>query len=209
MDMLKRTHKTRCCLEQRKQLSYWILRHRGNKKYIWDKEEKVMAKYMVTENEVKKALAIDSFRNMSKDKIIEFVSAIPNMDKEVAIKIIDQFPAYNESANNMIAQLNTMCNNVMKENGESQKEAIEAYKKILDELGDLLKKDTITAEEKFKITEQMITVADRISAKDTENKDFLNGIIKYGVPIIGGVLVLGAAILGVNVKGTKIPKLKK
>jgi len=33
-----------------------------------------MAKYMVTENEVKKALEIDSFRNMSKDKIMEFVS---------------------------------------------------------------------------------------------------------------------------------------
>jgi len=99
--------------------------------------------------------------------------------------------------------------NQQKENGESQKEAIEAYKKILDDLGDLLKKDTITAEERVKITEQMITVAGRISAKDTENKDFLNGIIKYGVPIIGGALVLGAAILGVNVKGTKIPTLDK
>lgn len=83
-----------------------------------------MAKHMVTENEVKKALAIDSFRNMTKDKIMEFVSAIPNMDKEVAIKIIEQFPTYTESANNMLAQLNTMCNNAMKENGESQKEVI-------------------------------------------------------------------------------------
>ena len=62
-----------------------------------------MAKYMATENDVKKALAIDSFRNISKDKIMEFVSAIPNMDKEVAIKIIEQFPSYSESANNMIA----------------------------------------------------------------------------------------------------------
>ncbi len=168
-----------------------------------------MAKYMVTEDEVKKALAIDNFRNMSKDKIMEFVSAIPNMDKDVAIKIIEQFPAYTESANNMIAQLNTMCNNVIKANGESQKEAIEAYKKILDNLGELLKKDTITAEERAQITEQMITVADRISAKDTEGKNFLNGIIKYGVPIIGGALILGAAILGVNVKGTKIPTIKK
>lgn len=163
---------------------------------------------MATENEVKKALAIDSFRNMSKEKIMEFVSAIPNMDKDVAIKIIEQFPAYTESANNMLAQLNVMCSNAMKENGESQKEAIEAYKKILDDLGELLKKETITVEARMKITEQMITVADRISAKDTENKDFLNGIIKYGVPIIGGALVLGAAILGVNVKGTKIPTLK-
>jgi hypothetical protein len=168
-----------------------------------------MAQYMVDENEVKKALDIDNFRNMSKDKIMEFVSAIPNMDKDVAIKIIDQFPAYTELANNMLAQLNTMCSNAMKENGESQKEAIEVYKKILDDLGELLKKDTITAEERLQITEQMITVADRISAKDTENKDFLNGIIKYGVPIIGGALVLGAAILGVNVKGTKLPTLKK
>lgn len=74
--------------------------------------------------------AIDSFRNMSKDKIMEFVSSIPNMDKDVAIKIIGQFPAYTESATNMLAQLNTMCNNAMKANGESQKEAIEAYKKI-------------------------------------------------------------------------------
>lgn len=167
-----------------------------------------MAKYMVTENEVKEALAIESFRNMTKDKIMEFVSAIPNMDKEVAIKIIEQFPAYTEYANNMLAQLNTMCNNAMKENGESQKEVIRAYTKILDDLGEILKKETITAEERAHITEQMITVADRISAKDTENKEFLNGIIKYGVPIIGGALVLGAAILGVNVKGTRIPKLK-
>lgn len=106
----------------------------------------------------------------------------------------------------MLAQLNVMCSNAMKENGESQKEAIEAYKKILDDLGELLKKETITAEERMKITEQMITVADRISAKDTENKDFLNGIIKYGVPIIGGALVLAAAILGVNVKGQRFQR---
>lgn len=167
-----------------------------------------MAKHMVSEDQVKKALAIDSFRNLSKDKIMEFVSAIPNMDKDVAIKIIEQFPSYTESANNMLAQLNIMCTNAMKENSESQKDVIEAYKKILDDLGDLLKKETITAEERDHLTEQMISVADRISAKDTENKDFLNGIIKYGFPIIGGALVLGAVILGVNVKGVKIPTLK-
>ena len=167
-----------------------------------------MAKYMVTENEVKEALAIESFRNMTKDKIMEFVSAIPNMDKEVAIKIIEQFPAYTESANNMLSQLNTMCNNAMKENGESQKEVIGTYKKILDDLGELLKKDTNTAEERAQITKQMIEVADRISAKDTENKEFLSGITKYGGHIIVSALVLGAVILGVNVKGVKIPTIK-
>ena len=168
-----------------------------------------MAKYMVTENEVKNALAIDSFRNISKDKIMEFVSAIPNMDKDVAIKIIEQFPTYTESANNIISQLNNMCNNAMKESSESQKESIKAYNKVLDDLGELLKKETITAEERAYITEQMVIVADRISAKDTENKDFLNVIIKSVVPVIAGALVLGVAILGVNIKDIKIPTLKE
>lgn len=167
-----------------------------------------MGNYMATENEVKKALAIDSFRNISKDKIMEFVSAIPNMDKDVAIKIIGQFPAYTGFATTMLAQLNTTCDNAMKENGESQKDVIEAYKKILDDLGELLKKDTITAEERLQITEQMITIADRISAKDSENKEYLNGIINNEKYIIIGALVLGAVILGVNVKGIKIPTLK-
>lgn len=116
-----------------------------------------MAKYMVDED-----LAIDSFRNVSKDKIMEFA---------------------------------------MKANGESQKEAIEAYKKIDDDLSEDFRKAN-TAEERKRITEQRIIVADRISAKDTENKEFI--IIMSAL-----VVALGAAILVVNVKGIKIPTLKK
>ncbi|MDN5313975.1 MAG: hypothetical protein PWP10_2721 [Clostridiales bacterium] len=96
----------------------------------------------------------------------------------------------------------------MKENSDSQKDVIKSYIKILDDLGELLKKEAITSEERIQITEQMISIADRISAKDTENKDFLKGLIKIGIPVIGGAILLGAAILGVNVKGVKIPTLK-
>ena len=168
-----------------------------------------MAQNLVSEEQVKDALQINKFSELSKDKIMEFVSLIPNMDKEVAIAIINQLPAYADSANNMVTQLNDMCDNVIKDNNSSQKDAVEAYKVILQDLSELLKKEDISKEERDEITEKMILVADKISAKDTENKDFLNGIIKYGVPIVGGALLLGAAILGVNVKGTKIPTIKK
>lgn len=138
---------------------------------------------------------------------MEFVSLIPNMDKEVAIAIINQFPAYAESAKNMVTQLNVMCDNILKSNDISQREAINAYKKILDDLGEVLKKDNISDEERQRITKNMIDIADRISAKDTENKKFLERIYKYGASIIGGTLILGAVILGVNVKGRQIPEL--
>lgn len=52
-----------------------------------------MAQNLVSEEQVKDALQINKFSELSKDKIMEFVSLIPNMDKEVAIAIINQFPA--------------------------------------------------------------------------------------------------------------------
>ena len=58
-----------------------------------------MAQQLVSTEQVKQALGIESFRNLSKDKIIEFVSLIPNMDKEVSISIINQFPISNRYRN--------------------------------------------------------------------------------------------------------------
>lgn len=166
-----------------------------------------MARHLVSEQQVKNALKIDSFRNLSKDKIMEFVSLIPNMDKEVAIAIVNQFPEYVGLATSMVEQLNVICDDILSNNDASQKEVVSAYKKILDDLGEILKKDNISEDQRQQITKDMIDIADRISAKDTENKKFLERIYKYGASIIGGALILGAVILGVNVKGKQLPCL--
>ena len=159
-----------------------------------------MSQYLVSEEQVKKALQIDSFRNLSKDKIVEFASLIPHMDKDVAIAIINQFPAYVESSRNMIEQYNAMCDKVLQSNDDSRKDAVMAYKTILDDL-------SILPEQQEKITDKMILVADKIADLHEDNRNFLEGIIKYGTPLIGGALLLGAVILGVNVKGTKLPTI--
>lgn len=114
-----------------------------------------MSQYLVSEEQVKKALQIDSFRNLSKDKIVEFASLIPHMDKDVAIAIINQFPAYVESSRNMIEQYNAMCDKVLQSNDDSRKDAVMAYKTILDDLSILLKQDGITPEQQEKITDTM------------------------------------------------------
>lgn len=163
---------------------------------------------MLTEEAVKEALQIDSFRNLSKEKIMQFASMIPNMDKDVAIGIINQFPSYTESAISMIEQLKNMCDIAIDANKDSNRDAIQAYKKVLDDLGEVLKSKNITSEERQKIADQMILVADKIADKDSENKEFLAGVIKTGASVAVGALFFGAVILGVNVKGVKLPKLK-
>lgn len=166
-----------------------------------------MSQYIVSEEQVKQALHIDSFRNLSKEKIMEFASLIPNMDKDVAIAVINQFPAYAESSRNMIEQFNVMCDKVLQSNDESRKDAVHAYQMVLDDLSTLLKQEGITEEQQNKITDKMISVAGKIADLHEDNQEFIKGLITYGGSLIGGALILGSIILGVNVKGVKLPKI--
>ena len=166
-----------------------------------------MSKTLISVEEVKNALKIENFRNLSKGKIMEFVSLIPNMDKEVVIKIIEQYPSFVELSELLLGQLNKICEVALEKNENNQRLTIQAYKQILDELSNQLHMEDVSKEDREKITKQMIEVADKISAKDIENKAFMDKMMKYGTSFAMGVVVLGAAILGVNVKGKDIPKL--
>lgn len=112
-----------------------------------------------------------------------------------------------ESSRNMIEQYNVMCDKILQSNDDSRRDAVMAYKTVLDDLSSLLKQDGVTPELQEKITDKMILVADKIADLHESNRNFLEGIIKYGTPLIGGALLLGAVILGVNVKGTKLPTI--
>ncbi len=48
-----------------------------------------MKKNLLTEEEVKKELGITDFRAISKEKIVHFVSLMPKIDKELAVKAIE------------------------------------------------------------------------------------------------------------------------
>ena len=153
----------------------------------------------LTEDQVKKALQIESFRNLSKEKVMKFVSLIPSMDKEVALSIINQFPEYAGMARSMVEEMGAICDNALKENTHSQDAVFAAYRKIIDDLGELLKKDDISSEEREYISSKMIEVADKMAAKDSENKKFQSWIVRNKEYIITGVLLLGSAILGVTI----------
>lgn len=51
-----------------------------------------------SEDAVKKALGITTFREMSKDKMLAFAASMPDMAKEVRLKLIDQIPGFQKFA---------------------------------------------------------------------------------------------------------------
>ena len=151
------------------------------------------------EEQVKKALKISSFRELSKDKVIEFVSMIPDMDKDVALAIIGQFGNFKEMSISMVQSFKEMSNKAMDSNDKSQMKVAEAYNKIIDQLGVMLQKDELTFEEKQWCINKEVEIADKLAAKDTENKQFLGNVLKAA----GGTfaLVLGVTLIALGGKG--------
>ena len=151
---------------------------------------------LMTEQSVKDVLGISDWRNLSKDKIMSFVSVLPDVDSEVAIKIIEQFPEYAKTSQEMVNCMKETCSNILSENKSSSDKSMQAYKQILDNLEELLKKENITLEEKEYLLNKMIEVADKISDKDTENKTFLGNALKTVGGVALGALMIGALFLG-------------
>lgn len=157
----------------------------------------------LSEIQVKEVLGISDWRGLSKEKLMNFVSILPDVDNEVAIKIIEQFPEFSKNSQIMVESLKEICNSALEENKHSSDQSMAAYKQILDELGIMLKKDDISEGDMKYITDKMIEVADKISAKDTENKGFWGKTINTVGGVVLGVAIIGASILGIKFLGDK------
>ncbi len=156
---------------------------------------KIIARRYVSEEAIKRALKIDSFRNLSKDKIMQFASMIPYMDKDVAISAINQFPAFAESGKTIISYYKEICDSILLKSKESQEAVIHGYQTILDALAKRMDSENITEAERKAITEDMIKIADKIAEADLQYKKFLERLwIKFGWTVLGIVAMIGAGI---------------
>jgi hypothetical protein len=155
-----------------------------------------LKKKTMSEEDVKKALDIPDFRSLTKEKVMEFVSIIPKVDKEVAVSIISQFPNYVDMSKDMIGGMVQLCNNALENENIGNKEVIESYKLILESLNKRLDNDNLSFDEKNKITEEMAKVADKIDTINDKHKLFIKDIITRAGGTIAGVIIVGAAILG-------------
>ncbi len=61
-----------------------------------------------------------------------------------------------------------------------------------------LSNELLSVEDKKIINEQMIDIANKMSAKDSEKNQIISTIVNNGQKIMIGVLIVGATILGVN-----------
>ena len=145
-----------------------------------------------SEEAVKKALKIESFRNLTKDKVMEFTSMIPYMEKEVALEIIKQFPVYVEFVESAMENYTQLCKTILETNKEEYEQAVHAHQYVLETFANQLEQENLTEEERREFSEKMMEEADKITELYLQQQKFHERVFKT----IGGVVTLA---LGVTV----------
>lgn len=149
-----------------------------------------------SEDDVKRALEIDSWRNLSREKVMRFAAMMPDMDKEVALKIVAQFPVFTRFALGALSFLEKATDSTHVSNNASQERVHEAYGEAREILRGELDQENLSPEERRFILEAIVRTADKESEKDTENKRFLDDLFKKSAVAAGAVIAAGLVFVG-------------
>ena len=154
---------------------------------------------IVSEEDVKRLLGIKDFRHLSKKQVVSFISAIPQMDPQVAKEVIDQFPQMANMAVDLAKEYREALDSAIKANDASSKDVAATIDKVIDILSDQLNKGDLTTEERLQIVDIIGQVTGYKLELHKSNPAFLSQGIKYfGLFVLGVVAVGVSATLGGN-----------
>lgn len=143
-----------------------------------------------------KKINIDSWKKLSKDKIIEFSAMMPEMDKEVILDRIKQFPEFAKFAFEALNTMQKEHETTATANKQSQDNVHKAYQDVREILKKELNNENLSQEEREKLYKFLMESADKESEKDSENKRFLDGLFNKGVAGAGAIALTAIVFVG-------------
>ena len=152
-------------------------------------------KRISSEKELLKKLDVSSMENIPQ-KINQFIDLLPNIDKELAEKIINQLPEYRKICTDILKTLESSCKHALESSDKSLKSTIDSYTIILNSLSRRLNNDNISDQERKEITKDMVDIADKISNLHQKNQNFILKILAVILFPITIILLIIAALLG-------------
>lgn len=153
-----------------------------------------------TEAEVLKKLGIPDFRHLTKDKVMEFATILPNMNDEAVKAVVAQFPEFSKVVIEAFKSEANLAEAAIKEVADVDKKQLEIYQQIINILEECLKDGEITPEESRDFIEKLMEISERVERHGQEHRQFILDVLKtVGTVTVAGICV-AAVVLGVNVK---------
>ncbi|WP_406007562.1 hypothetical protein OG440_16420 [Streptomyces sp. NBC_00637] len=162
----------------------------------------------VNESAVKRKLGIPNWRNLSKDKVLKFAAAMPEMATEVRLKLIEQFPSFKDLGKANIDAVAEAHKSTLAANENSQDHFYKAAQDQRDALQADLGRDDLSEAQRESLHDRFERNVGRVSEKDSESKQFLMAGMRVaavaGAAVVGlGVVFVGGKIAGASEDGSE------
>lgn len=115
----------------------------------------------------------DATDDMSKDQIKTYTKLLSKLDKEKVLNAVEQFPNFQEFANNIITMFKDETSELITDNKESRKEAVEALNGRIDFLSQLATNETFGEGTRKEFVYLSIDLAKDIVAVHKDNQAFI------------------------------------
>lgn len=164
-----------------------------------------------SELDVKQMLGIETWKNLSKDKLLQFLEAVPEIDREVALQLVRQIPEITACAKVALEDAAEAYAGLLSANAQNMAALHELDLAVLDTLRNELSND-LTVEERMWVLGEIRDWHARTHLKDTENKAFLSAQfdkrLAMGLTVAGSVAVLVLGVASRGMSGGAVLSLK-
>lgn len=147
---------------------------------------------------LKKRLGINSWQELSKDRVLAFVSELPRLDKEVALDIVRQFPNFKELATSGLDKLQAQADQAAANGDKGQERLHQSFMQSREILSKELDRPNLSPEDRLHIMNLLSDLLAKEALLESDNRDFQERLVKYVVAGVTVVAAIGGAILGVN-----------
>ncbi len=154
------------------------------------------------EKDVLRILDIPDFRHLTKEKAIEFVSMIPQMDPQVAMRALEQFPQLKDAALGMAREYKEAMVKALDSDTEEFKCVAATINAIIDALTKQLDEKDLSDEERHYLIEQMKELVEMQRRMKRDDQGFKLKLMGMGACVVGVLSVALVAVLGANGKVT-------
>ena len=149
----------------------------------------------LTEAKVLRKLDIPDFRHLTKDKVVGFVSMLPQMDPEVAQRALEQYPAFAETSLAIVGCLKDSLGAMISGNAANMAEFNARCQEALSALEAKLRREDLSDEGRKLVIDGILNIIKVTSQKDSENKEHYRGLFReFAGACIVVVLGLGAPL---------------
>ena len=153
-----------------------------------------MANLLTSEEQVKSILGINTWRELSKEKFLEYLKLSPRIDKDLHMKILDQVPNFVSLSNNIATSIVELA----QKDKEVSLKTLDILHSIANALTDLSKKEFLTTEERMYVLDKLIEIAHIVSKIEERNKGFILTLAKVVAGIGTFALLVLAIAFGVQ-----------